>query len=308
MKTIAKIFLLSIVLLLATASCSKDRLNEDPDKDTVYSSLDDFYDLNQPQEQEFLIDSGSVDTITALEGTKIFQIPAQIFMKKSDHSDITYPYTLKLIEAYSIKHKIMLRQPGLAQGEVLHSGGHLKFSAFKNGDELELKEHCGLSFMAPSSAPTNAMELFYGFTAGTTDDWTNNVLNAGYLFANDDVTSVDVNSYGYNAVTAKTGWVGVARKFSGTADSKITFEAEGTNTDLIDIYIVFNNLKSYVKVSQMKANNLPVGESVTVFALAKSGNQMYYFKQNFTTGAPIHIELLMTPATENQIITIMDTL
>ncbi len=309
MKTQLKMMIpAAIVLLLTISSCSKDRLNDEPDKSTEYSSLDDFYDMNEPEEQEFVIDSIDGDTITAMEGTKIWGIPKEIFMKKSDHSDITYPYTLKVTECYSIKNKILSRYQGKAQGNMLYSSGNLRFRAFKNSDELELKEHCGLPFMAPSSAPDSQMDMYYGFTTGTADDWNNNVLQAGYLFSNDDVSELNTCLYGYTAKTAKTGWVNIAHPFSGAAQSSITFEAEGTNTNLIDIYIIFNNLHSHLKVSDMKALNIPDGEPVTVFAIAKSGNQMYYFKENYATGSPIHIALEMTTATESEILTIMDSL
>jgi len=305
MKAKSKFFITALTILIVLASCSKDRLNDDnPDKSNNYESMDDFYDLNEPEEQEFVIDSINGDTITAQEGTKIFDVPKEIFMKKSDHSDITYPYTIKLVEAYSIKNMILSKLPGVAQGSMLYSGGNLRFKAFKDADELELKEYCGLPFMAPSSAPDASMQLFYGFTTGTANDWNNDVLQAGYLFTNDNVTSLTTNSYGYQAKMAKMGWVNIARKFTGTAQSSITFEAEGANTNLIDVYIIFNNLHSYIKVSNFQANNLPYGEPVTVFALGKSGGQLHYFKENYTTGGPLHIELDMQPSTESQVLSI----
>jgi len=301
---------LIVISLLLTASCSKDRLNdENPDKSNEYESLDDFYDQNEPEEQEFVIDSIGGDTIVAQEGTQIYDVPKEIFMKKSDHSDITYPYTIKLIEAYNIKNKILTKRPGLAQGNVLYSDGNLRFRAFKDADELELKEHCGLPFSAPCSAPVSSTALYYGFTTGTTDDWNNNVISAGYLFTNDDVTMIQTNTNGYAAKTAKMGWVNLARPYTGTAQASFTFEADGNNTQFIDIFIIFNNLKSYVKVSNMQAINLPFGETVTIFAIAKeSSQQMYYFKENYTTGNAIHVILDMNPATESEILTLMDTL
>lgn len=296
-----------VAMLIMGASCSKDRITNDTD--TEFASLDDFYDMNEPEEQEFLIDSIGGDTITGMYGTKIWGIPKEIFMKKSDHTDITYPYTLKLTEVYGVKDMIFARLPGEAQGSMLYSAGELRFRAFKDSDELELKEHCGLPFMAPSTSTDALMELFYGFTTGTTTDWNVDVLQAGYLFANDDVTEIATNSYGYQAKTAKMGWTNIARKFTSSSQSSFTFTAEGTNTNFIDIYIVFNNLNSYVKVVNQEVSGLPDGEPVTVFAIAKdAAQQMYYFKENFTTNLQMQVELDMTPATESEILTIMDTL
>lgn len=312
MKTVAKFF--ALILLSAVFvcfSCSKDRLTDEtnPDKSNNYTSLDDFYDLNEPEEQDFVIDSIGGDTIVAQEGTKIYDVPKEIFMRKSDHSDITYPYTIKLVEAYSIKNKILAKLPGMAQGSVLYSDGNLRFRAFKDADELELKEHCGLPFMSPAPAPVSSMELYYGFSTGTTDDWNNNVLQAGYLFSVDDVTFVNTNSYGYQCKTAKMGWANIAEKYTASAQSTITFTADGTNTHFIDVYIIFNNLGSHIKVQNLLAVNLPDGEPVTVFAIGKDASQqMFYFKDSYTTGVPLLIELEMVPATESQILTIMDSL
>jgi hypothetical protein len=309
-KTAQNIFPLLFAVIVIFGSCSKDRLNEDTNnnKSNEYSSLDDFYDLNEPEEQEFVIDSIGGDTIVAQEGTKIYDVPKEIFMRKSDHSDITYPYTIKLVEAYSVKNKILSKLPGVAQGSMLYSGGNLRFRAFKDANELELKEHCGLPFMAPADNPDTSMELYYGFTTGTSDDWNSDVLQAGYLFPNDNVTQISTNSYGYQARTAKMGWLNISRKYSSSSQAVVTFEAEGTNTNFIDIYIIFNNLKSHIKVTNMQAINLPEGEPVTVFAIGKSAGQMYYYKDDFTTGAPLHIELLMQASSESQILSIMDGL
>ncbi len=312
MKTVAKFFALTLMsAVFVCLSCSRDRLIDEtnPDKINNYTSLDDFYDLNEPEEQEFVIDSIGGDTIVAQEGTKIFDVPKEIFMRKTDHTDITYPYTIKLIEAYTMKNKILLKLPGVAQGDLMFSDGNLRFRAFKDADELELKEHCGLPFMSPSQAPLSSMELFYGFSSGTNDDWNNSALQTGYLFPVDDVTFVNVNSYGYECKTAKMGWLNIAEKFTAPAQSSITFTADGTNTNFIDIYVIFNSLDSYLKVINLQAVNLPDNETVTVFAIGKDvSQQMFYFLDSYTTGVPLLIELEMLPATESQILTMMDSL
>jgi len=51
--------------------------------------------------------------------------------------------------------------------------------------------------------------------------------------------------------------------------------ADGTNTNYIDTYIVFKNQHSYVKASASQAENIPVGEQVTILALAKDNNGFF---------------------------------
>lgn len=309
MKTLNKInlFLLVIIGLHLGSSCSKERIEKEAEEKetlTEYANMDDFYNLNEPPEQTFVIDSTGGDTITGMDGTKIWGIPKEIFMIKSTQQDISYPYTLKLKEAYSIKNMIMCRLPGIAQGDLLHSAGEVKITAFKNSDELAIKNTCFLPFLAPSTNTVPNMEVFYGFTNGTTNDWNNDVLQTDYLFSSDNVTSVSTSTNGYLTHIARLGWSNIGKKITPSSQANITFTATGTNTNYIDIYVVFNNLHNYVKVSNLVANNMPVGEPITVFAIAKdSGGTMYYFKNNYTVAAGLTVDLVMTASTEAQVLT-----
>ena len=200
----------------------------------------------------------------------------------------------------------MSRLPGLAQGSLLQSGGELKITAFKNSDELALKQNCGLPFRAPAANPVAGMGVFYGFTTGTTTDWNIDVLQTGYLFSNDNVTALNSSGNGYQVKIAKLGWLNIGKKITPATQANITFTATGTNTNYIDVYVVFNNLHTYIKASNLAANNLPAGEPVTVFAIAKStGGDMYYFKNNYTISNGLQIPLVMTTATVAQVLSIM---
>ena len=310
MKTTTNLSLLIAILsfMLIMVSCSKERTEKQIQ--TEYASLNDFYDLNEPEEQTFLIDSTqNADTITGIDGTKIWGIPKEIFMIKSTQQDITYPYVLKLKEAYSIKNMIMCRLPGLAQGSLLHSAGEVKITAFKNSDELAIKNNFWLNYLSPASSTVSNMALFYGFTTGTTTDWNSDVLQTDYLFNNDNVTSVNQVNYGYQVHTAKLGWMNIGKKITPSTTATINFTATGTNTNYIDVYVVFNNLHNYIKVSNLTAANLPAGEPITVFAIAKDASgTMYYFKDNFTIANGMNIDLNMTASTESQILSMMDGL
>lgn len=294
-------------LFILFASCSKERTDE---KATAYASLDEFYLNNAPEEQSFLIDSIAGDTIIGKEGTIIGDVPKTIFMYKSNFQDITYPFELRLIEAYSMKDMILSRLPNVAQNNILKSAGELKVTAWKNNNELALKENCGLLLWAPAATPDNSMDVFYGFTAGTTSDWNNDVTLTDYLFTQDTVTKIGVLGKGYGMKIAKLGWLSVCKLNTFTSTSGITFTAVGTNTNFIDIFIVFNNLHSYIKVNNLTASNLPVGEPVTVFAIAKDTDaSMYYFKQDYTISTTsIIIDLAMQKSTEAEVLTLMGSL
>lgn len=309
MKTSKKINLLLFVIigLLMSVSCSKERTEKQVQ--TEYATLDDFYNLNEPQEQDFLIDSTGGDSITGQDGTKIWGIPKEIFMIKSTQQDITYPYHLKLLEAYSIKNMIMMRQPGIAQGNLLHSAGEVRIKAFKNSDELAIKNNFFLPFLAPATAPVSGMGVYYGFTNGTTNDWNIDVLQTDYLFTSDNVTSVHDTVNGYITHISRLGWSNIAKIAPLSTAASITFTATGTNTNYIDIYIVYNNFHNYTKVSNLTAANLPSGQPITVFAIAKgSDGTMYYFKNNYTITNGLVVDLAMTASTEAQVLSELGSL
>jgi len=302
----------SLLLLMAAiglahlTSCSKDRTEKEVN--TSYAPTDAFYTLNAPPEQTFIIDSLGGDTIVGMDGTHIWGLPKTIFMLKSTHQDIFYPYFLKLIEAYSVKNMILSRLPNIAQNNILKTTGELKVTAFKDTNTLVLKQNCGIPMWAPSATPDSSMKVYYGFTNGTSNDWNLDVTQTDYLFPGDTVTHIGVHGNGYNMKICKLGWDQIAH-LSPYLNSNITFTASGSNTNFIDIYIVFNNRHSFMKVSNMAANDLPTGEPVTVFALAMdSGGQMYYFKQGYTVANGLVIDLNMAQATEAQVLAELGTL
>ncbi|MBI5219755.1 MAG: hypothetical protein HY958_12575 [Bacteroidia bacterium] len=292
--------------LLWFASCSKDRTVK---KDlTDYTSLDDFYNANQLPEQSFTVDSLGSDSITGMHGTKIWSVPKIIFMTKTTHQDIVYPFTIKLIEAYCIKDMIFAKLPNRSGSKILQAGGELKVTAWKNSDELVLKQNCGFGLLAVPDTIFTGMQVYYGFTTGTTNDWNSDVVQTDYLFTNDVVTSLTNESRGYNMRIAKMGWISPAKLPASSGLANVTFSAEGNNTDLIDIYIVFKNFDSYMKVSSMAANGLPAGEPVTVVAIGRDASTMYYFRQDYAISNNLQITLTMQSATQAQVLAILETL
>ncbi len=301
---------ISIMCVLWFSSCSKERTQVDVPKSIQndYASTDDFYNENQPPVQEFTIDSLGQDSITGLEGTKIWGVPKIIFKYKLYPQDsLYYPFKIKLVEAYSIKNMILVRLPSLAQSQILQTGGELKVLAFKDNKELILKQNCGYHMLARSTSPVSGMSIFYGFTNGSTNDWNANVLQTDYTYPNDTVTKIINQTNGYNMHIAKMGWISPAKFFSFTNLANVTFTSEGTNTNLLDVFIIFHNLHSFIKVSNLAANGLPANEPITVFAIGKDSNTMYYFKQDFTLASG-QIQLTMQAITNAQLLSVMDNL
>jgi hypothetical protein len=125
----------------------------------------------------------------------------------------------------------------------------------------------------------------------------------------DTVTKLSVSGNGYLMKIAKLGWVGINHTFT-YSNSSMTFPVNGTmtNTNNIDIYIIFKNRHSFMKVSSFTAANLPTGEPITVFAIANdTGGQMYYFKQDYTISNGLSVSITMNTTSQAQILTMMGT-
>lgn len=297
-----------LVVLVTMVSCEKERI-ESEKKDTEYTSLDEFYNNNQPEEQVFIIDSTDADTIVGKEGTQIWGIPKNIFMYKSNYQDIVYPYELRLIEAYSMKNMIFSKLPTLAQGTILSTGGEIKVTAYKNNQELVIKEHMGYRMMAPQANPKSNMNIFYGFTAATTNDWNDSLIQTDYLFNQDDVSSLVVAPSGYLMTIAKLGWICPAKKQVAASQTQITFTAPGVNTQFIDIYAILPDQHSLMKVNQMTLSDMPVGETMKVFSMGKDTHgKMHYFLQTYTISAQMTVDVVMQESTEAEVLSVMATL
>jgi len=302
----------AIITIIFFSSCSKERQEKTTTPPASYVSCNDFYTNNAPQVQSFTIDSLGGDTIKGMNGTKIWGIPKTIFMYASNHQDIIYPYTLYLIEAYSMKNMILERLPNIAQNKILQSAGELFVTAYKDTNALVLKQNCGLHLWSPSTTttPDASMKVYYGFTKNV-NDWNTDVTQTSdYLFSSDTVTKISVNGNGYSTKISKLGWVSLNHTFNYSTSS-VTFSVNGTmaNTNNIDLYVIFKNRHSFVKVTSTGANNFPTGEPVTVFAIAKDTNgQMYYYEQDYTISNGLQVALTMTASTEAQILSLLGTL
>lgn len=296
------VLMLMIISMTALLACEKDRIEDV----ASYTSLDEFYDKNKPEEQEFIIDSTGTDSIVGKEGTYIWNLAKTNYMYKSNHQDITYPYALRLIEAYTLKNMILSELPSLAQGQLLRSGGEIKITAWKNNEELLLKENKHVAAWSPAATPDNAMGLYYGFTKGSDNDWNSNVLLTDYLFAADNVTSITATSNGYNMKIAKLGWENIARLNVASNKTIITFTADGTNTEMIDIYVIFKHMNAYVKASAQTLKDMPMNNIITVFAIGKdSKGDMRYHNKEYTITENLVVDLDMQKATEADILAMM---
>lgn len=280
------------MLLICFASCKKDRVLVDD-----YKSMDDFYNLHKEPEQEFIIDSAGSCPLIAKKGTK-FCMSADELMTTGG-SSISYPFTLKVVELYSIKDMLLWRAPSVSGTTILETSAEIRARTFQNSAELILKPSA--SYYMEMDTMTNLsanMNVYYGTPSTTTVDWTNSL------------TSTTANSYFYSMYPARTGWVSAAKAHASTAaTTTLTLTSTGTNTQNIEVYLSFSNFKGLIKVNNLVSIPVPVGETVTLIAMALNQNNEYLMQQQtFAIIAGQQIALNMQVVSEAGLLAALDGL
>ena len=298
-NTIGIIFLVSVILF---SSCAKKRAD---DKKTLpnYVSASSFYSTYQQPEQTFTVDTPGTAPIIGKEGT-ILSGWDSIFMYPTGQS-ISYPFTLKLVEVYTLKDMILSNLPPIASGKILESGGEIRIRAFKGATELVLKPGKKYSMLLDTSKTPllNGMSVYYGAPNGTITDWTNNVTILDPSINPDNLSAViNTPAQAYLMHIARMGWVNCARQFSSSAGTTtISFTSQGTNTQNIDVFLVFKNIHSMMQVYNLTSQPIPVGTNLTVVAISRDSNQnnaMAYEAQDITVTAGMQVTLNLASITD----------
>ena len=297
------------MMIIAAAifySCKKDRVPQDD-----YQNMDSFYSDNQEEEQELQVDSGSGGNcfVMAIKGTRI--CITRDMLKDIGGNDIpSYPFQLKVIELYTIKDMILRKQPSVAGTTVLNTTAEIKVRPFKDGNEAFLKS--GRAYLMETASFTStdsSMISYYGFDQNGTGNWTTLISDfiPGFL---DTMSSVTATPAYYILTPATTGYVSAAKAYQPPVQSTpISFSVTGTNTQNIQIFLSFNNVKSVIKVENLTSIPVPIGETVTLVAFAKKQtNDFVLHKETFTVTAGQTITLNMQVISESSLLTSLESL
>jgi len=277
-----------VYVMVAVASCKSERV-EQADS---FSSMDDFFDQNKQEEQEFVVDTGGTGPIIGKMGTRLYG-DSSIFMLPGG-GDVAYPFMVKLIELYPRKDIILYRTPTVSGGAVLRSGGEIRARAYKNGQELVLRPNRAFMAEMPTIAPETGMQVYYGPNVDVPVDWS---------LSTDNSTITNITGY-YQAVIYTMGWINCDRLYNYTgAKTTMAFTVDGSGTENIALFVVFRNFLSVLKVNNLTSTEVPIGESVTVIAMAKDQNGKFRLHNSSETiSAGFSIKLDMKEVTEQQLL------
>lgn len=287
---------ISLVALFAVLlfSCSKDRIktNSAP-KEYEATKINDYLDSKKQKEQEFIIDSTGTGPIIGNQKTQIWA--NKDCLMKANGDSITFPFVVKLVELYTPADMIYYRMPTVASDVILQTEGEIRLRAFKDNVELVLRPGCSPRIVMPSKAPLKDMRVFYGFSASTFVDWTDNPSSLGITTTISPIFKTD--SLGYNAFIAKLGWINCGLQKGGTTNHILNFTSTTDVLTNVDIFLYFPDTKTVMQVYNGTSGSIPDGSKVKIVALGVDKNgDLFSFSQGVivnTTG-PIDITLAAT--------------
>lgn len=285
--------IVACLIIIGMYSCKKDRIAIDD-----YQNMDSFYNDNKEPEQEFIIDTLGSCPLIARKGTKIC-ISADMLMFPNGNR-VNYPFTLKVVELYSIKDMILWNLPAVSGSNILETSAEIRVRAFKDNTELVLKS--GKSYymeMDTISTLVSNMLPYYGFNSGSATNW-----------VIDNLSSLSFNSWFYTINVGQMGWISAARLHSSSVqNTTVSLSVNGSNTQNIQSYISFNNFKGLIKIDNLVSGNIPVGEQVTLVSFAKKQTNEYVLhKQDYTITTNQQIPLNMQVISEQDLLAALSTL
>lgn len=284
-----KLFL--AIAVVGLASCSKDRVEQ-----TSYQSMDEFYDMYEPEEQTFIVDTGGTGPIVAEELTELF-VDSSIFMHQNG-DDVSYPFELRYIEIYQKGDMVLGRAPSVSNGSILNSSGEGRIRAYKDGEELLLKPNKNYLVKFYDYFGANGTETeYYGTNSEKVTNWT----------GNGESVPVDTN---YLAMLGdEMGWISGAKPLSTFPLLKtITLNLPGSNPENVGKFVIVNDPNSVVMMNDVSVD-LPSGlqAKMICFALNQDGEYLWY-ENDITVSSSETLEIEFTTVDEATLLSNIESL
>jgi len=299
MKNLKLITSLLIVTLIITAtvlntSCKKDRI-EPPEEESLneYSSVNQYMDSKKQQEQEFVINGQTNDTIVGNQGTKIYG--GKNCLMDANGDTIDYPFSVHLVELYTPKDMIYWQMPTVASGNVLETDGEIRIRATENGQELFLS--CPYGFEMPNSSPNSNMTIFTGADNGSFVDWSNTA------------TAFTLTSYGYLGSTSSFGWLNADIQVGTGSGNTLTFTSQVDNLANVGIFIYIPASRTVMQVYNMTSGLIPNGSSVKIVMIAMdAGGNLFSYTESRTVNSSATIDMSLSSTTDAALTTYLNGL
>lgn len=282
------------VTTIFNTSCKKDRI-EPPEEESLneYNSVNQYMDTKKQQEQEFVINGQTNDTLTGNQGTKIYG--GKNCLEDGNGDTIDYPFSIHLVELYTPKDMIYWQMPTVASGNVLETDGEIRVRATKNGQDLFLS--CPYGFEMPNAAPNSSMTIFTGADNGSFVDWS----NTG--------TPFNLTSYGYLGSTSAFGWLNADIQIGTGSGHSLAFTSQVDDLTNVGIFIYIPASRTVMQVYNMSSGLIPNGSSVEIIMIAidASGN-LFSYTENRIVNSSATIDISLSQTTDAALTSHLDGL
>ncbi|OQB00078.1 MAG: hypothetical protein BWY22_00002 [Bacteroidetes bacterium ADurb.Bin217] len=292
MKTLQKIqtIVAAIIVVISFQNCSKDRIETET---TSYESMNEYFDSKKQEEQEYIIDTLGECPLTGKLGTRICINKSDLQFTNGD--SIYYPYTLKLVELYSIKDMIYYQATNNTSDGYYTSKGEVRIRTFKNDTELQLRQNKAIEVEIKDSLANQDMSVYY---QQATDPFT--------WSKSTDIYSA--TEYGYLGLVS-LGWNAAGKQASYTNQAIVSFTSETDNLETVEMYMYVSSAQSIVRINNHKQIETPIGEQVTFICMAiDKQNQLYSYTTNKTITGDTTIVVTLTKISDNDLTQILDNL
>ncbi len=297
------ILFLAILLSISLTSCKKDRIEKSMNE---FEDLNEYLNLKKQAEQTFVIDSNGTGPIIGNQGTKIWI--SKECLQTLNGNDITWPYTVKLVELYTPSDMIYWQMPTVSSNGILQTEGEIRLRAFKDNDELKLKPlPCKCIIEMPSDEPKNYMSVYYGFETNNRPDWTKNMTQFG--ISQPTAEWFMPTDTGHIGEIGKLGWIGCDTLVGSTSGANISFISTTDYLDNVGIFIYFPTTKTVMQVYDQVSSTIPAGSTIKIICLAqKSDGSLYHFYSTNTINGNIEINIEMQEISENALTNLLNSL
>lgn len=292
MKTLQKIqtIVAAIVVLTTFQNCSKDRIETEI---TSYESMNEYFDSKKQEEQEYEIDTLGECPLTGKLGTRICINKSDL--KFSNGDSVYYPYTLKLVELYSIKDMIYYQAANNTSDGYYTSKGEVRIRTFKNDSELQLRENKAIEVEIKDSLANQDMSVYYQ-------------LESEPFIWNKTSDIYSATEYGYLGLVS-LGWNSAGKQASYSNQAIVSFTSETDNLETVEMFMYITSAQSIVRINYHKNIEAPIGEQVTFICMAiDKKNQLYSYTTNQIITGDTTIDVTLTKISDNELTQILDNL
>ena len=285
--------LISFSIFLVFLSCKKDRIEEDS-----FSSMDEFYEDNRQEVQEFEITSEDSGSIVGKYGTEIF-VSRTIFEDSADRN-IELPYKIKLVEAYTYEDMIMYGLFSGFTGGYYDFFGDLWIMAEKNERELQIKSGFEMSAILTPLADSTNKEVYFGGRALSPFSAWMEIEFGMYAERNGDYFQTNIS---------KLGWSSTSNKVTTSSTTDVTCKINANGTENIDIWIVLHDKKVLLKGNNLVVSGAPLDEPATLLAMAiDQDGKIRLHKEGIVIQPFITVELEMEEISKDQFLFQLESL